>query len=134
MNRITTRTATDWLENITYRLTSLLWIGSITCALLTAIFLWLKFPDNYGSGVDTLRNFYIGYGIVSLLFCVRGDRYALYALAVCIGMLLLTFPMDYFNVYISYEDWIDRGHPAWGERHPTLQPRRHLDDVLEELF
>ncbi len=76
---------------------------------------WLRYPDNHGSGPGMFAMMFAS----ALLVCLgvqraRGVR-GTAAIALSVLGLAACWIMDRRNIMVDYLEWADRGMPAWGE-------------------
>ena len=86
-----------------------------TCALAWVemlLMLWLRYPCNHGESFRVNLGVFLVCGVLSLLPRQR-CRVAVLVLAL-LGVLAV-LGLDYANMALDFETWIQRGMPAWGE-------------------
>ena len=81
----------------------------IICEMITEIA--LRYPCNHGN------NFYIHAVVLtcSLLLSLINIKKNIGVISMAFIGLLLVLAVNYYNVGIDYDTWIERGMPAWGE-------------------
>lgn len=78
--------------------------------------LCVRYPCNHGGGAGI----YVLLGLfalaVSALYMLLAKRLFVFHLAMFSLLAILIFICNWFNIYLSYEEWIERGMPEWGSR------------------
>jgi chromate transport protein ChrA len=88
-------------------------VGPSAVLLLMIVELLLRYPCNHGGGFwgySSIITIFIILNIINL-FISKDARVGLCFSLLCLVFLFLS---DYFNLYVSYDTWIERGMPDWG--------------------
>jgi hypothetical protein len=75
----------------------------------------IRYPDNHGAGPLAFRwlFFVILVGAGACLTKKNGSAFA--SLTIALVGLLSTWIVDYYNIMVGYDVWIERGMPTWGQ-------------------
>ena len=90
-------------------------VNLYTCALAWVemlLMLWLRYPCNHGDGFRMNLWVFLVCGVLTLLPRQR-CRVAVLVLSV-LGVLAV-LGLNFANMALDYDTWIQRGMPAWGE-------------------
>ena len=85
------------------------------CVLVWAemlVILWLRYPCNHG---DDFRNNLCLFFACGVLTVVPRQRCRVAVLVLALLGVLAVLGLDYFNMALDYDTWIQRGMPPWGE-------------------
>ena len=77
--------------------------------------IWVKYPCNHGGGLALPVALGVLALVLNLLWMVRVRRVSWFRIGALVSLALLLLACDRFNVSLSYEEWIRRGMPEWGE-------------------
>ena len=74
----------------------------------------LRYPCNHGAGFHSYMFHAVWMLILAIVNAVvlKGRKAGIYLSIMCI---LFIFLSDRLNLYVSYDDWIKRGMPSFGE-------------------
>ena len=89
---------------------------SLPAALLTFMCaeIALRYPCNHGAGSHSYMFHAVWLLILAIVNAVvlKGRKAGIYLSIMC---MLFIFLSDRLNLYVSYDDWIKRGMPSFGE-------------------
>ena len=89
---------------------------SLPAALLTFMCaeIALRYPCNHGAGSHSYMFHAVWMLILAIVNAVvlKGRKAGIYLSIMC---MLFIFLSDRLNLYVSYDDWIKRGMPSFGE-------------------
>ena len=85
------------------------------CALAWAemlLMLWLRYPCNHGDDFRKNLCLFLACGVLTV---VPRQRCRVAVLVLALLGVLAVLGLDYFNMALDYDTWIQRGMPSWGE-------------------
>jgi len=79
------------------------------------VFIVVRFPSNHALGIiEYYPLVYVSIAVCAIDWCLS-RRIPTSGILLIVVFLLLLVSIDRLNIYISYEEWIDRGMPEWGQ-------------------
>lgn len=85
------------------------------CVLVWAemlVMLWLRYPCNHGDDFRKNLCLFLACGVLTV---VPRQRCRVAVLVLALLGVLAVLGLDYFNMALDYDTWIQRGMPPWGE-------------------
>ena len=76
------------------------------------LMLWLRYPCNHGDDFRKNLCLFLACGVLTV---VPRQRCRGAVLVLSLLGVLAVLGLDYFNMALDYDTWIQRGMPAWGE-------------------
>ena len=74
--------------------------------------LWLRYPCNHGDKLKTNLFIFLVCGVLTL---IPRQRWRVAVLVLSVLGVLAVLGLNFANMALDYETWIQRGMPAWGE-------------------
>jgi ABC-type transport system involved in multi-copper enzyme maturation permease subunit len=83
--------------------------------LALAIEVAVRYPDNHASGVWGYAVYFSCILLLALYLSIFKSREWVFLLAASVALLLVVYACDRWNIMVSYETWIERGMPSFGQ-------------------
>ena len=90
------------------------------------LMLWLRYPCNHGDDFRKNLCLFLACGVLTV---VPRQRCRVAVLVLSLLGVLAVLGLDYFNMALDYDTWIQRGMPPWGEVREKYNPLRGQERV-----
>ncbi len=90
---------------VNFSICALVWVEML-------LMLWLRYPCNHGDDFRKNLCLFLACGVLTV---VPRQRCRVAVLVLALLGVLAVLGLDYFNMALDYDTWIQRGMPPWGE-------------------